>query len=151
MRFPPPAEAGGFQRIIPMKKPNHPNWWILILLCAIMLGLEGLEVRAPFSKTGHTLVEIGLVIILFSLVWRWLCANEKAMITQEMEEYRRSKSPQRSRLKQNENRVGADILENRDGSDHSSEQESTHVSHALPAWVVSLSSIIVGFIKALDK
>ncbi len=74
------------------KNRNHSNWWGLILLCVLMLGLFWLEIKAPFSGAGHTYVEVGLIFLLFSLVWRWLNANEHALFMEEMDEYRKRTS-----------------------------------------------------------
>jgi hypothetical protein len=43
------------------------------------MGIFWLEISAPFTRTGHILAEVALVLVLFGLVASWLKANELAL------------------------------------------------------------------------
>jgi hypothetical protein len=69
--------------------PSRPNWLILYLLVGLFILVFFLEVRMPFSKTGHTCAEVGLVVLLYGMVSWWLKANTARLIR---EAYQKSKS-----------------------------------------------------------
>jgi len=45
----------------------------------LMGGLLVLEYRAALPPGWHTVVRIGIVLFIYSLVWRWLHANTLAL------------------------------------------------------------------------
>lgn len=59
---------------------RHCSWWQLWLLFPVLGILALLEVRAPLSPSGHVVVELGAVLILFGLIWAWVRANRVAML-----------------------------------------------------------------------
>jgi hypothetical protein len=60
-----------------------PRWGILYLLVPLAAGLFWLEMRAPFSETGHRAADIGIVLLIFGLVELWLRANRLALISED--------------------------------------------------------------------
>jgi UDP-N-acetylmuramyl pentapeptide phosphotransferase/UDP-N-acetylglucosamine-1-phosphate transferase len=55
---------------------RHPAWWQLWLLLLVLGGLAVLDARASLSSAGHKLVEAGIVLLVYGLIWLWLRANE---------------------------------------------------------------------------
>jgi hypothetical protein len=52
----------------------------------LILGLFWREATVPLNQTEHTLVEIGLVLLLYGWVAVWLKANEGALLLEEEEQ-----------------------------------------------------------------
>ena len=63
-----------------MAKHNGPAWWVLYASVPLMGGLLVLEYRAALPPGWHTVVRIGIVLFIYSLVWRWLHANTLALL-----------------------------------------------------------------------
>jgi hypothetical protein len=63
-----------------MAKPGRSAWWVLYALVPLMGGLLVLEHRAALPPGWHTVVRIGIVLCIYSLVWRWLHANTLALL-----------------------------------------------------------------------
>jgi hypothetical protein len=61
-------------------KPRKPAWWTLYALVPAMGGLLFAESRASLSPSWHKCVQIGIVLVTYSLVWAWLRANDRAML-----------------------------------------------------------------------
>jgi hypothetical protein len=63
-----------------MPKTREPAWWMLYALVPVMGGLLVLEFRAPLSPGWHKAVQVGIILFVYSLVWVWLWANDRAML-----------------------------------------------------------------------
>jgi UDP-N-acetylmuramyl pentapeptide phosphotransferase/UDP-N-acetylglucosamine-1-phosphate transferase len=59
---------------------RHPAWWRLWLLLLVLGGLAFLDARATLSPAGHKVVEAGIVLLVYGLIWMWLRANEAAWL-----------------------------------------------------------------------
>jgi len=66
----------------------RPRWWVLYLGCGVILGLFWREITIPLTQTEHTLVEIGLVLLLYGWTAVWLNANAGALLLEEEERRR---------------------------------------------------------------
>ena len=62
-------------------KPRTPAWWMLYALVPVMGGLLFAESRASLSPGWHKCVQIGVVLFTYRLVWAWLRANGRAMLS----------------------------------------------------------------------
>jgi hypothetical protein len=62
---------------------------MLYLLLPLMIGLFWWETRAPLSRAAHTVLEAGIVVFTFGLVWLWLEASQRALIQEERQKRRR--------------------------------------------------------------
>lgn len=62
------------------RKYTRPSWSVLNLLFVFFSLVLFLEVRTHLPKSVHILAELGLVLLFFWLVARWLIANEAALI-----------------------------------------------------------------------
>lgn len=56
-------------------RANRPQWWVLYSFIGIFLVLFRIEARLPVSETGHAGLEIGLIVVLFALLFIWVRAN----------------------------------------------------------------------------
>ena len=63
-----------------MPKTRAPAWWTLNALVPVMGGLLVLEFRAPLSPGWHKAVQVGIILFVYSFVWVWLRANDRAML-----------------------------------------------------------------------
>jgi hypothetical protein len=63
-----------------MHKTREPAWWMLYALVPVMSGLLVLEFRAPLPSGWHKAVQVGIILFVYSLVWVWLWANDRAML-----------------------------------------------------------------------
>jgi hypothetical protein len=63
-----------------MPKTRAPAWWTLYALVPVMGGLLVSEFRAPLSPGWHKAVQVGVILFVYSFVWLWLRANDRAML-----------------------------------------------------------------------
>lgn len=63
-----------------MHKTREPAWGMLYAVVPVMGGLLVLEFRVPLSPSWHKAVQIGIILFVYSLVWVWLWANDRAML-----------------------------------------------------------------------
>ncbi len=131
-----------------MKKGSiRPAWWFLYLSIALVLGLFWIEAKSPFSATGHTWAEIGLVIILYGLVTTWLKANEAALISEEWEKYKKEILPKA--VDTAPTRRGNITI--REDNSHAQDVEHSLKSRAMPIWLISLAAIVLAFFRTQDQ
>ena len=75
-----------------MRGSNHcPSWWALYTITALFIIVLFLEVKMPFSETAHYSIEVAIVLLFYSLVWRWLGVNERALMHEDMQRERKQK------------------------------------------------------------
>jgi hypothetical protein len=58
-----------------MPKHRGPAWWLLYALVPLLAGLCVVEHRGSLPPSGHTGVQVGIVLFIYGLVWLWLRAN----------------------------------------------------------------------------
>ncbi len=66
-----------------MEKGNKPNWWLLYLTVPLMIGALVVESQLGASEEAHRVMEFGIVVVCFGLMWLWVRANESALVYQE--------------------------------------------------------------------
>jgi hypothetical protein len=57
----------------------RPKWWQLYLTFPLIIALFMLDSRLKLSSRGHTIVQIGIVLLVYGLVHLWLRANATAL------------------------------------------------------------------------
>jgi hypothetical protein len=57
---------------------------LLYGLVALLFGLFLAEMQLTISGAAHRIIEIGIVLMIYSLVWTWLKWNDAALIRKEM-------------------------------------------------------------------
>ncbi len=65
-----------------LQKPK-PKWWLLFALWPAMVLLLVIESQAVISLRGHQVLQLGILIFIFSLTALWVCVNASAMINEE--------------------------------------------------------------------
>jgi hypothetical protein len=58
-----------------MSKYPPPVCWVLYALVPLLAGLFVVEHRASLSPTGHRVAQVGIVLLIYGLVWLWLRAH----------------------------------------------------------------------------
>ena len=116
----------------------RPKWWLLYLSIAFVLGLFWLEVRAPFTKLGHTWVEICLVFLLYGVVSIWLRANEAVLFGEEREKHRKSTVRETYQTSQPTSSNHTDA----NGNSRLPDRQNPLAGRILPASLISLATII---------
>jgi hypothetical protein len=67
------------------KKNRHPRWWQVGPFMLVMGTLYLLERRAPLSTTGHVVVQLGILLFVYGLLFFWLNANQGAWLDESYE------------------------------------------------------------------
>ena len=65
-----------------MSSPR-PKWWRLYAAFPLLIVLLVLEHRLPLSPGGHQAAQIGIVLLVFGLIYVWLRANMVALIEED--------------------------------------------------------------------
>jgi hypothetical protein len=58
-----------------MYQDIRPKWWQLYLTLPLLVGLFLVDFRLGLSTRGHQIVQIGIVLFVYTLVHLWLKAN----------------------------------------------------------------------------
>jgi hypothetical protein len=58
---------------------DHPKWWQLYITLPLLLVLFIFDSRLQISSRGHTIVQIGIVLLIYGCVCLWLRANARAL------------------------------------------------------------------------
>lgn len=73
-----------------MRSQNaHPKWWQLYLIFPILIGLFILDHWLKISTRGHEAVQIGILLIVYGLIYWWLKANSIALSRMDRQNYGR--------------------------------------------------------------
>jgi hypothetical protein len=65
------------------RKNRNLIWWPLYALLPLTIGLLLLDSRLILPTWGHQVVQSGVVLLVFSLVARWIGAHESALMWHE--------------------------------------------------------------------
>ena len=66
---------------------RRPKWWLLYLIFPLLFALFMLDHRLKTSTLGHEAVQIGIVVIIYGLIARWLKANSSALSRMDRQRY----------------------------------------------------------------
>jgi hypothetical protein len=58
---------------------THPKWWQLYLTFPILIALFILDHRLKISTRGHQAVQIGIILIVYGLIYWWIKSNSAAL------------------------------------------------------------------------
>ena len=64
----------------------RPKWWQLYLVLPLLLTLFIVEHRLSVSTLGHQVVQIGIVLLIYGFIQRWLNANRRAFSQMDREQ-----------------------------------------------------------------
>lgn len=68
----------------------RPKWWQLNLTFPLLIGLFVLERRLQISPRGHQMAQIGIILLVYGLIFWWLKANSAALSKIDSREYQGS-------------------------------------------------------------
>lgn len=66
----------------------HPKWWQLYLTLPLLVVLFMGDSRLKISSGGHEAAQIGIVLLVYGLIYLWLKANAKALRYMDEAPYR---------------------------------------------------------------
>jgi hypothetical protein len=112
-------------------KNSHTKWWSLYLPLTLVLSLFVVEARAHLTSAGHRAAEIGLVLLLYGIVWLWINANERGLFEEERQKTRQVLRRALEPLREPDNLEGKPEIQ-RNG-DHSGEEPSSMKRES--AWI----------------
>jgi hypothetical protein len=72
------------------QKTIRPRWWTLYLTFLSGLSLLFVESQIMVSANLHRFIEIGIVLLMFGLVFVWLSANQQGLMQEDRERYRQA-------------------------------------------------------------
>ena len=107
--------------------PDGPKWWRLYLMVGAILGAGLLETQLPASEIVHRIIEAGLVLGLYSLISRWLKANEIALLRESM---RQHPNPIGKRTVVESKPIGPVPTDEREMQEHVTATHAAHLPHA---------------------
>lgn len=65
----------------------HPKWWQLYLIFPLLIVLFILEHQLKISTLGHQVLQIGIILVVYGLIYRWIKANSVALSRMDQEQY----------------------------------------------------------------
>jgi hypothetical protein len=65
----------------------NPKWWQLYLTFPLLIALFILDHHLTLSASGHQVVQIGIILVVYGLVHLWLKANVTALSKMDQKKY----------------------------------------------------------------
>lgn len=66
---------------------TRPKWWQLYLTFPLLIALFMLDHRLKLSQRGHIVVQIGILLLVYGLVYLWINANSRALSGMDRRQY----------------------------------------------------------------
>ena len=58
---------------------SHPKWWQVYLTLPLLVALFAVDSRLKISTRGHQVVQIGILLIVYGLMYLWVNVNAQAL------------------------------------------------------------------------
>ncbi len=68
---------------------SRPKWWQLYLVFPILIALFIFDHRLKISTRGHEVVQLGILLVVYGLIYWWLKANSSALSRMDQQNYSR--------------------------------------------------------------
>jgi hypothetical protein len=65
-----------------------PKWWELYLTFPLLIVLFMLDAHLKISTRGHQVVQIGIILLVYGLIYIWVNANASALLKMDRSEHR---------------------------------------------------------------
>jgi hypothetical protein len=65
----------------------RPKWWQLYLIFPLLIVLFILEHQLKVSTPEHQVLQIGIILIVYGLIYWWIKANSAALSRMDQEQY----------------------------------------------------------------
>jgi hypothetical protein len=63
-----------------MRSQNaRPQWWLLYLTFPLLIVLFVLEYHLQISTRGHEALQLGIILLVYGLIYAWIKANARAI------------------------------------------------------------------------
>jgi hypothetical protein len=66
----------------------RPKWWQLYLIFPLLISLLMIDANLQISIRGHGLVQIGIILLIYGLMYMWVNGNAAALSRLDRNEYR---------------------------------------------------------------
>ena len=66
---------------------SRPKWWQLYLTFPLLIALFVMDHRLKISTGGHEAVQIGIILLVYGLIYGWLKANSVALSRMDRRQY----------------------------------------------------------------
>jgi hypothetical protein len=70
-----------------LKNHARPKWWLLYLTFPLLIGLFMLDHHLELPQRGHTVVQIGILLLVYGLIHLWVKTNSIAISDLEQRQY----------------------------------------------------------------
>lgn len=67
---------------------SHPKWWQVYLTLPLLVVLFIVDNRLKISPRGHQIVQIGIILLIYGLMYLWVKANARALHQMDRQQYR---------------------------------------------------------------
>ena len=71
-------------------KRNQPKWWQLYLTFPLLIALFVGEYRLQLTDGEHQALQLGIIVVVFLLIFRWLKNNSSALSRMDRMEYHKT-------------------------------------------------------------
>jgi len=68
---------------------TRPNWWQLYLTFLLLIVLFIVDSRLKISTREHQVVQIGIVLLVYGLMYLWVRSNARALRQMDRQQYQR--------------------------------------------------------------
>lgn len=76
-----------------MRSQNtHPKWWLLYLIFPLLVALFAFDHRLQISTHEHEAMQIGIILLIYALIYWWLKANSRAISRSDQQYYGKSRA-----------------------------------------------------------
>lgn len=65
----------------------RPKWWQLYLMFPLLIVLFILDPQLKVSTRGHQVFQIGIILVVYGLIYWWIKANSVALSRMDQEQY----------------------------------------------------------------
>ncbi len=71
-----------------MRSENtHPKWWQLYLTFPLLIALFVIDHQLKISPREHQALQIGIVLLVYGVIYWWLKANARAISRMDQQQY----------------------------------------------------------------
>jgi hypothetical protein len=65
----------------------RPKWWKLYLIFPLLIALFIFDSHLKLSSRGHQVVQLGIILLVYGLIYLWLKANSSALSQMDPNQY----------------------------------------------------------------
>lgn len=66
---------------------QSPKWWQLYLTFPFLFVLFAMDGRLKLSSRGHQIVQIGIILLVYGVIYIWLRVNARALSGMDQQQY----------------------------------------------------------------